>query len=261
MTLVADHLETATGRAQMQHSGSGMSRGRAWFARADVAWPRAALLALLLLAGCADGWQTVERKVAGTLALPPAPATPEGRSGGDRFDPRPLETYMPPAGQPALRPGDRFTFRFPSGSQQTETVVAARGDRTDWRLGTGATWTTRTSTMFNTDRWSGTTNFGAGNQRFSGDLGKLFPLTVGKSIRYRGTSGDGAWTNDWTCSVAAQERLEVAAGTFDCYRVICSREGQIRTFYYAPAVGMYVLRITTGRDAGTKELVSYRRAD
>ncbi|MCW5752289.1 MAG: hypothetical protein KIT81_14195 [Alphaproteobacteria bacterium] len=217
---------------------------------------------LSLLAGCADGWRTVERKVAD--ALGPTAAAPPATAAGEAaatFDSRPLEAYMPPAAQPTFRPGDSFTFRFPSGSRQTEVVVAARGERTDWRLGSGATWTTRTSTMFNTEKWSGTASFGTGTQRFSGELGKLFPLAVGKSIRYRAASGDGAWVNEWTCSVAAQERVEVAAGAFDCYRVICSREGQIRTFYYAPSVGMYVLRITTGRDAGTKELASFSRAN
>lgn len=58
----------------------------------------------------------------------------------------------------------------------------------------------------------------------------------------------------------SEERVTVAAGTFDTYRVMCFRAGQLRTYFYAPAIGMYVLRVTTGKDAGRKELVSYRLA-
>jgi hypothetical protein len=212
-----------------------------------------------LLGGCEGGVSSFKRDVARLTAS--APERPD-------LTAQPLEQLMPPAPAPAFRVGDSFTYRFASGAEQTEVVTSTDADRTGWRLpATGATWTTRNSTMFNTEAWSGTARYGGGTQRFQGDLGRLFPLAVGKSVRYRAdgrnhtapgdASGGAPWSVEWTCSVVAQERVAIAAGSFDTFRVVCAREGQIRTYFHSPALGMYVLRVTAGREAGVKELVAF----
>ncbi len=213
---------------------------------------------LLALGGCDGGWQSFKRDVAKPFAT--SPSRPDLAA-------EPLEHLMPPAPAPVFRIGDSYTYRFASGAEQTEIVVTSEADRTGWRLASGATWTTRNSTMFNTEAWSGTARYGGGTQRFTGELGKMFPLAVGKSVRYRAegrnqvapsdNAGAAPWTVDWTCSVVAQERVTIAAGSFDTFRIVCTREGQIRTYYHSPALGMYVLRVTTGREAGVKELTAF----
>jgi len=177
---------------------------------------------------------------------------------------QPLVKPLKPAGKPRFSVGDSFVFKFGNGVRQTEKVVAARGDRVRWALASGAKWTTSSNAMFNTSRWSGTKNFGKGRQRFVGWSRSLFPLRVGRSVRYRAVGGSSQdpkkWTLKWTCTVPSEERVTVVAGSFDTYRVICHRPGQTRTYYYAPKVGFYVLRLTTGTNPGSKELVSYRKA-
>ncbi len=199
----------------------------------------------ILLAGCA----TVQ-----------ALRTDLGLGGNPELRALPLVEHLPAAGLPSLRPGDVYVFRFGTGVQQRETVTEARSDWVTWRLPTGATWTTVSGTMFNTAQWSGTAAYGSGQQTFTGNYGSLFPLRVGHGVRYtaKGESSrePGSWTVHWTCTVPSEERITVAAGSFDTYWVMCFRTGQLRTYYYAPSIDLYVLRITTGKDSGRKELVS-----
>jgi hypothetical protein len=55
--------------------------------------------------------------------------------------------------------------------------------------------------------------------------GMNFPLTLGKSweAKYSGyTDDDGnSWNSDQTCNVAAYETVQVAAGSFSAYKVVC----------------------------------------
>jgi hypothetical protein len=187
-----------------------------------------------------------------------------GLGGNPELHAVPLAERQPAAGPPSLRPGDVYVFRFGAGVQQNETVTEVRGDRVTWRLPTGATWTTVSATMFNTAEWHGTAAYGSGQQVFTDSHGSLFPLRVGNVVRYtaKGESSrePGGWRVHWTCTVPSEERITVAAGTFDTYRVMCYRAGQLRTYYYAPSIDLYVLRITMGKDPGRKELVSFRRA-
>jgi len=174
----------------------------------------------------------------------------------------PLVQRLPPVTAPALRPGDSYVFRFPNGAEQTETVTAVSGDRVSWRIPSGATWTTVSGTMFDTSQWSGSAGYGNGQQQFSGNYADFFPLHVGNNARYVASGNSSKqrdrWVRSWTCTVPSGESVTVVAGTFDTYRVMCYRAGQLRMYFYAPAVNMYVLRVVTGADPSRKELVSYR---
>jgi len=207
-----------------------------------------ALAVSVLAAGCGRAVETIRADL-GFRPLPESQASP-------------LRERLPPMTAPALRPGDSYVFRFPNGVEQTETVIAVSGDRVSWRIPSGATWTTVTGTMFDTSRWSGSAGYGDGRQQFSGNYADLFPLRVGNDARYvaKGDSSKqrSGWTRRWTCTVPSEESITVVAGTFETYRVMCYRPGQLRTYFYAPAINMYVLRVVTGEDPGRKELVSYR---
>jgi hypothetical protein len=84
----------------------------------------------------------------------------------------------------------------------------------------------------------------------------LWPLSVGQSTRFstdgrtvsKNTGAISDYNQKWTCEVAGTEHVRVLAGEFDTYRVECKRYSptgrwwQNRTWYYAPAIGTYVLR-------------------
>jgi len=211
----------------------------------------AALSAVALLVGCSGFGKEAD------------PSGKQVSAAESALAAQPLIKPLKPARKPRFSVGDSFVFKFGNGVQQTENVVAVHGDRVGWALANGAKWTTSSTAMFNTSRWSGTKNFGKGHQRFVGWSRSLFPLRVGRSVRYRAvgrsTQDPKKWTLKWTCTVPSQERVTVVAGSFDTFRVICHRPGQTRTYYYAPKVGLYVLRLTMGTNPGSKELVSYRK--
>ncbi|OQX46735.1 MAG: hypothetical protein B0D85_03140 [Candidatus Sedimenticola endophacoides] len=71
---------------------------------------------------------------------------------------------------------------------------------------------------------------------------------------------------NWQCSVVDTARISVTAGTFDTFKIECTRNSPIsgrwratRTFYYAPEVGYYVLREDQHRYDGNskKQLLTY----
>lgn len=99
----------------------------------------------------------------------------------------------------------------------------------------------------------------------------LWPLTEGKVAGHTET---GSWSENgesersyrtqWRCEVEATERVSVMAGEFDTYRVVCrryhnSRLREKKTWYYAPEVEHYVLRISEyydGRSSRRLELLA-----
>ncbi len=88
----------------------------------------------------------------------------------------------------------------------------------------------------------------------------LWPLKIGNRASYTET---GTWTdkrdgsqhfysNNWSCEVAGTERVAVAAGEFDTWKITCTRSSvsgpsalsrpkEIKIWYYAPEIGHYVL--------------------
>lgn len=87
----------------------------------------------------------------------------------------------------------------------------------------------------------------------------IWPLAVGKtssfstniSFRSKETMDQGEFKQYWRCNVDGAERVRVAAGTFNTYRITCERRSRSprtgRTYYrqkviyhYAPEIGTYV---------------------
>ena len=99
----------------------------------------------------------------------------------------------------------------------------------------------------------------------------LWPLRVGNIA---GHSEKGAWSEkggpektyrtNWSCKVAGTERVSVMAGEFDTYKIDCERKSgrrtwESKTWFYAPAVGHYVLvtsRYTYDQPSQKKELLA-----
>ncbi len=119
--------------------------------------------------------------------------------------------------------------------------------------------------------WSDDPELGRGRQTIIGSPNQLFPLQEGNVIAYsvRGSSENApaGWQDEHRCIVAGQEAVEVKAGRYDTFRVDCQRKDYRDTYFYAPTVQNYVLRLRQfGNRDQRKELVSVslandRRAD
>ena len=85
----------------------------------------------------------------------------------------------------------------------------------------------------------------------------LFPLRVGNSAKFTETTLKVSQKSGtkrgkpryWICEVDGTEKLDLMAGTFDTFRVVCERvhrrhnyKNVVHTYYYAPAVGHVVLK-------------------
>lgn len=198
-----------------------------------------ALVALLLVAGCAT-----------------SKPEPEGPFGTDKPG-----RYMV---------GDSFTFDNPV---LTWTVVAVEGDKVYWRSDKGDEQVTGHDPLLPALEWKNPGR-GGGRRVITDMKGALFPLTKPGNMTFTSkvenwTIKDGQatppqkWEYNWSCSVAGQETVEVPAGNFDTYRVICGRyKPKELEFFYAPKIGHYVvMRIDdpASESVITRNLVSFRR--
>jgi len=183
-------------------------------------------LACLLLAGC-----TVTRSF----------------SQGPVMDPAPL---------PAYRSGD--TFQFDTGrTEVVETADPAAGTVT-WSSGSVVS---RRLASFVVP-WLEWRNNNTGGRFETEDASNaLWPLTPDSRQQFSGTLlrddgqvgfGHGERVSI-DCWVGATRTVTVPAGTFDTYQINCFRRstGSVRrsrlyTWYYAPEVGHYVVRIIAG---------------
>lgn len=86
----------------------------------------------------------------------------------------------------------------------------------------------------------------------------IWPLNTSQSVRYKATTTTTtkstgiakSYEQTWSCAVDGTETVRVLAGTFDTYRVTCTRfygfpqkVGQRRTWWYAPALGHFVRQL------------------
>jgi hypothetical protein len=170
----------------------------------------------LLLAGCgATGGGT------GTVAAPVAPPAP------------------------VFAVGDTFTFED-NGVRVQEQVTGFSGHRVIWQNDRGVTWIQSPDVISPPVAWSGDPRLGQGNQQVFGEPAKLFPLGVGKSVKFQvaGTSEklpDG-WQAENSCTVLGQEKVTVKAGDYLTWRIACQRGEVLETIYYLPEGYTYALR-------------------
>ncbi len=159
---------------------------------------------------------SVTRDLVARLAEPSAPSAHRGDHSVE---------------SPLYETGDVYIYT--DGS--VETVVSADRQVVAWRNAAGARWAAPFDFTLATGLQSGITV----QQPLS------WPLTVGAVSNYAIDSGAGS-ADPWQCAVEQREKISVAAGTFDTYKILChpdgdaSGTGQSRAWYYAPALRHYV---------------------
>jgi hypothetical protein len=148
------------------------------------------------------------------------------------------------AGGPVYEAGDAYFYT----DGQVETVVSVNKERVEWKNAVGS-------------RWSSARDFVLPSSRTdSGPVDRplAWPLKVGATARYvvmvlSADPGNSSrkTAEIWQCTVEGRERIAVAAGSFDTYRIVCQLDRgtpnttHARSWYYAPAIGHYIRYVDT----------------
>ena len=148
-----------------------------------------------------------------------------------------VELTRPPIGR-------KIVERWHDGHDEVWTLVAANDESATWRLEEGGD--SQYIIPFSTHlRWSGTN---VGHSTIEGDPKALFPLRVGQEASWNrtGVNNGNAFSQRIRCKVDGEERVTVAAGAFDTYRVVCTggsdpaRPSNTSTYHFAPEVNQVV---------------------
>lgn len=168
--------------------------------------------------------------------------------------------------------GDSFTFDNPV---LTWTVVSVEGEKVYWRSDQGDEQVTGHDPLLPALEWKNPGS-GGGRRVITDIKGALFPLTDPGNMTFTSkvenwTIKDGQatppqkWDYNWSCNVAGQETVEVPAGKFDTYKVICGRyKPNELEFFYSPDIGHYVVMRIDDPASGstiTRNLLSFRRME
>ncbi len=156
------------------------------------------------------------------------------------------------------------TFVYSDGTW--ETVKKIDGTKISWvnyrgRPSTGDVDFTYNRTKWRSSKRKGERWFETDTGLFGGTETDLWPLQAGNSRNFsefgrsvpRKDAGlEKLYDNYWRCSVAGAERVSVASGTFDSWKISCirysdnsgvsrKRPREYRDWYYAPLVNHWVL--------------------
>ncbi len=177
-----------------------------------------------------------------------------------------IEELLPPiqnlvnASRPRYEKGD--TYVYSDGTW--EQVRAANQERVEWvnycgNPSVGSPDFTYKRSQWRTTNRMGTRTFQQTSYIWDKPTDTLWPLAKKNKTRYdeegRWVSRDGIerkYDSFWRCDVDGEERVTVAAGSFDTWRIRCarypdsfsypkSRAREYRTWYYAPSVEHWVL--------------------
>lgn len=162
---------------------------------------------------------------------------------------------LTPAPLPSYTEGTKYIY----SNNTWEMVTAATPDMVSWVDHRGKVSSGSPDFIFRRAKWQtkkreGKREFQQRRGFFLGDAITLWPLRKGNSYSY---TEFGSWSEKdgpeksylakWTCEVVGTETVFVVAGEFDTWKILCrrynsaSRLREVKTWYYAPAVGHYVL--------------------
>ncbi|MBC7950575.1 MAG: hypothetical protein H7Z12_01970 [Rhodospirillaceae bacterium] len=182
--------------------------------------------------------------VTATLLVAACASEPPRQMAGPALPPAPLPTY-------AI--GDQVTW----SNGQTETVVAIDGEVVSWRDQDGNTFSgyrnfTLPSLAWDYPKSTATTEMAIpATTLWPLKLGNEADFKVSQRLTLKIHDSDLAYHDEWGCRVDGTERVSVALGKFDTFKLRCKRFwqgsniGEI-TWNYAPALGRVVKRNWTG---------------
>lgn len=166
---------------------------------------------------------------------------------------------LPPAKLPQYEVGTKYIYS--DGSW--ERVDRKGQGWITWVNRQGNTYTSSVDFTYKPFRWQTKTRRGSRTFQhvkylFDSQITTLWPLTPGNKTHFE---EKGVWAGQqqgsrqyeayWRCRVEGTERIEVAAGVFDTWKVTCSRYPRVssypstkareyKSWYYAPSIGHWV---------------------
>ncbi|SHO48096.1 hypothetical protein [Desulfopila aestuarii] len=194
----------------------------------------------------------------------------------------PLSTSaMAPAPLPAYYPGDSYVY----SDGTWEQVEEVNGARVSWVNYQGSPSSGPADFIYPRSEWQNSKRrgerwFKQDTGLFAGSATGLWPLKdgnstsfneYGRSVAKNGGGLESTYDNYWRCSVDGAKSVSVGAGTFDSWRITCTRYSddsgsarkrpwEYRTWYYAPDVNHWILELrdytSKGKEDRRKELVA-----
>ena len=162
-------------------------------------------------------------------------------SGSSNQDASTVTEVMPPI----YHVGDSLTFEE-NGNEQPNFVTAIQNDQIYWVDNAGTKWITFADPtippLTEIPKAGGVTIL----RFFSPEKPTVFPLEAGKKISYSVTVSRSDLAvpiyEQHSCEVRSPRSMTVEAGTFDAWEIVCSRNGMVDTYFYAPKIGAVVLK-------------------
>ena len=174
--------------------------------------------------------------------------------------PQPPGPPLSPAALPSYSKGTTFVY----SDGRWETVTGTSPGVVTWRdnrnyLSSGSPDFTYRPAKWQSKTRSVARQFGPRPDLYTQGASTLWPLRAGNVTNYSETGTwiekDGtrsSYQTEWSCTVKGTERVSVMAGDFDTFKIACKRYyvssrtnksyiREAKTWYYAPAVGHYVL--------------------
>lgn len=191
--------------------------------------------AALVTAGCVTLPETPRLPDFGELAA--GLTAPSGREG-------------PPAELPRYRVGQAFVY----SNGRVEQVVSIDGSAVTWRDHRGREWVEPANFVLPRER---------ADRSIRGDAEDFWPLRTGNYARFSEVRRDGPRL--FECRAEDYGPMTVPAGTFDAYRISCTRYTQTQSrisrrwvFHYAPEVGHIIAQtiMVPGEEQSSRELVA-----
>ncbi len=178
---------------------------------------------------------------------------------------KPVTAPLGSAALPERHVGQTLTYLDDAGKEVDSTVETVSGQRVSWQSADGWTWTALSPLDFNSAITWKRPDGSEGQQEYTPDPGTLFPLAVGKTltVSYQGVNAGKSYRGQQRCTVKEEAQIEVPAGAFDTFVIVCLTGGDLShpystaTYYYAPAIGAPVLQKIEekGQSARTSKLV------
>ena len=148
---------------------------------------------------------------------------------------------LKPMAKPAFKAGDTKVW-LREGREVMEMVMDADAKTVSYATAIGCRFTRSHEEFSPNLTWEACSNKNGG-QKVTLIDGKIWPLEIGRKFVYDVTGGnDGGrnWKVRMDCTVHEQARVEVPAGEFDTFHIICETKYTHRGFYLAPKLGTVV---------------------
>jgi len=131
-----------------------------------------------------------------------------------------------------------------NGEEYSWTIYTVEDDIQTGEDSTGCKWSALDSTWAPSFSWENC-NGSTGTQKITKSKGSAWPMAVKTkfSFNFRGRDQKGGtWTGYRRCKVKSAVKVQVPAGEYDTYKIICSVDWETLTFWYSPELEMVIAK-------------------